>query len=139
VFNYSRSVEFLGIIRKNDAIAKRNNESYPWKTEGKSLGLHAEIHLLPSDIEKMPSHDSFKFQGSHYQFHSPLELPFEKDPQFVSVTDFFTIFLIEPEITELGDTLKNYNIDRFDGNLKLSSSRLSSISDDSVTWKTRSR
>lgn len=113
IFNYTRPVKIGGYTTKNNKISIKCNDSYPWKTEDPILGFHSKIDLLPTYIDDFQSHDSYKFQGSHYQFHSPEELPFDQNQHFVSHTDSFLIFLIKPEILKLGETLMNYDVEKY--------------------------
>jgi hypothetical protein len=64
--------------------------------------------------EAFESHKKYEFHGSFYQFHSPYEMPSEDNPQFMSHIDDALQFFVEAEITELGDTLTDYPVERFD-------------------------
>jgi hypothetical protein len=93
-------------------IAIDKNETYPWKTEDHTLGLHAHVNLLPSFIDEFESHPSYEFFGINYQFHDPFELPSDENPRFVSHVGNSLLFFVATEFTELGETLTNYKVDK---------------------------
>jgi hypothetical protein len=105
-----------GIINKNNFVARKNNDSYPWKSEDKSSGLHSKIDVMPTGIDKFQSHHSYKFMGMQYQFHSPFELPTDENGEsvkFFSVEYTSSLFFVDAEISELGDSLMNYGLEKF--------------------------
>jgi hypothetical protein len=113
VFNYSRPVYFQTVIKKNDVITIKNNDSYPWKTQEKHLGLYVKHALLTTRTKKFESHDSYKYYGMHYQFHNPLEMPSRGDRRFISKPQTTTTFEIDVDITDLGENLLDYRVERF--------------------------
>jgi hypothetical protein len=114
VFNFPRTFEIREMIKKTKKLGVANNATYPWSTHDHTLGFHSEILLLPWRIDKFESHPSYSFFGVNYQFHDPLELPSNSNPRFVSHVGSSLIFLVEAELKQLGDTLLNYGLERFD-------------------------
>lgn len=111
VFNYSRTVSVGGVLEKTKQFVEQNNESYPWKTEDTSLGLHMKI-TYETAFKTFLSHQSYEFMQTLFQFHNPFEFPFHRDPQYFSQNDQDLLFLIELDVTELDETLRDYPLER---------------------------
>jgi hypothetical protein len=101
------------MVSKNRFIALKNNASYPWKSKDKINGLHSKINLMPTEIKTFQSHHSYKFMGMQYQFHSPFELPTDENVKFFSIEYTSSLFFVDAEISELGDSLMNYGLEKF--------------------------
>lgn len=112
VFNYSRPVNMENVIKKHFVNVIPKNESFPWTTDDQALGFHASIALLTWYHYDVYSHPKEVFDGAYFQFHSPFEYPSEVNPQYFVRQQHSSMFLVEPEITELGDTLKDYEIEK---------------------------
>jgi hypothetical protein len=120
VFNYSRLTKVTEMIEINNQDPVENNETFPWKTDDQGLGLHANIAMKSIYQYDIESHPEVLHEGMFFQFHSPLEYPSEKNPQFFGHSRGSLIFLVEPEITELGETLQNYDVEKYGKCLSLS-------------------
>jgi hypothetical protein len=102
------------VIKKNGKVSIKNLNSSPWKVADKTLGLHSEHDLLPSQLEKFESHHIYELHGMRYQFHSPFEIPSSTNTKFISKAWSITNFEIDVDITKLGDNLMDYGVEKSD-------------------------
>ncbi|CAO1412869.1 unnamed protein product [Diamesa serratosioi] len=120
LFNYERSNVVSKYFHDFDYKSVESNASYPWKTKSSQLGLSITlktmnmIHLVVNDLLKVFSHSENVHFGVHLIFHSTNEL-ITKLPSnqrnFFGRTGGTTLFLVNPQITEIDDSLKSISPD----------------------------
>lgn len=97
---------------RDKVYAIRNNASFPWRTNDHALGLRSLINLKGYSKYEPTYHENFVTDGSSYRFHSPYEFPYHKTSEHISQLKAETQFIITPQISYLGESLMEDNIER---------------------------
>lgn len=113
VFNYTRPVHFHMLSERSRTSTSKINDTYPLKAFTYYRPYYTNFFADAAFHKKVfKSHPSYENSGSLFLLHNPLAVPSLDDTQVINYFYSSIAVYVTAEITEIGETIKDYSIER---------------------------